>query len=772
MKRRMESVLTTLVVCALLVSAGISFGAYERESVAIIKDNLYDSLRDLASQQNAALKAEFGGILEVMNTLASAVSGQDGDAAGVNALLTQAAQSNLFAYAGVVDAQGEGHGSDGAPVAKGALGREALEAPTARYAQGKDQAYFVFTAPVEGAGAVFACCPEARFVDLLATRAMSERSYAFIANSGGEVIVHSNHPSYVNISGNILTFYEEVIMENGASQEQARKDLQEGRAGMLAYTYGNQYRYVSYAPVGVNDWFLFSVVDGNQVDGQVTQSRRLLIKLAAKLAAIAVAVAALWMLWDRRREREMKRLCEQTHQSEELRRMAEQLSYTILFEADPATGQIQYNDAFERQLGRKPQIVNFNDFLKDEVPMPPEEAQAWRRLAEEMKRGLPKSQVSVQLPHSNGERIWYRVSFQTLYNKDKSAPVRIVGRFANIERQEREQDKQLAQAERDELTGLMGHMAFMQRGAKRLSREGACALLIADIDGYKGARDIDGRYQGDQLLVRMSEAMRQVFAEGDLLGRLGGDTFAVLMAGGATAEDVAQRAGALCEAFEGEDGHTCSVGIAMSGKGADTISELSHRADKALYRAKLAGKHRFEFYEGMVAEHLSGQGRGDDAGQVLKRCAVALLASDALAVGMDEVLREIAQYYRADRAYVMQLNADTGEMFETYSWCAPGCEPPVDRRLMMMENSRMALALKEHHTLSVPEINERTVSDPQELKALLLRKVTALYMAPMSKAGFQGFLGIENPRDHVGGATVLKQVASCVVCALNKLEKK
>lgn len=766
MKRRLGTLATGLVVCALLAGAVMSFVTFGRENAQLIEENQHAALKDLAEEQNVALRTELDGMFEVMRTLAAAVP-QLGQEQVIWDFLRRSQQSAPFTYVGVVDAQGNAYVSDGTPVSMDILGLEDLTEPMVRYAQG--QALFLFAAPMEGGGAVFACYPEERFVHLLSTQAMSESSYAFLAGSDGQVIVHSDHPSYVSISNNTLRFYEEVVMENGCSAQQVAQDMARGQAGMLTYSYGNQYRYVIYAPVGINDWFLFSVVDGNQIEAQTNLSMTLVWRLAARLLIIAALAAALLIARDRRRERRAEELARQLQDSEQIRRMAQQMSYTILFEADPQTGAIFYNEAFERQLGHKPRIDNFNDFFKDDVPIAPEEVQAWRRLAEEMKRGLPKSQVSVCLPHSNGEKIWYRVSFQTLYNQDKSRPVRVVGRMANIERQEREQDKQLAQAERDELTGLMGHMAFMQRAAKRLHREDACALLIADIDGFKGARDIDGRYQGDQLLVRMSDAMRQVFDEGDLLGRLGGDTFAVLMAGGATPEAVARRAGALCEAFEEADGHTCSVGIALAGQDVDSISELSHRADKALYRAKLAGKHRYEFYEGMVAEHLASKGRGDDASQLVKRCAVALLTSEALALGMDEVLREVAQYYRASRAYVMQTNPKGDQIRETYSWCAPGHEPPGGEWAPIREGSLLKWALDEHHTLSVPEINENTVADPAELKALRERRVMAMYMAPMGVKA--GFLGIENPKDHVGNATALKQVAVCVASALSKLQK-
>ena len=74
--------------------------------------------------------------------------------------------------------------------------------------------------------------------------------------------------------------------------------------------------------------------------------------------------------------------------------------------------------------------------------MPPEIAHNWRIIAQELKRGVAKPHASVQLPHSNGEFLWYRISLVAIYNRDKSMPVRVLGRLANAGLQEQEEDQQ------------------------------------------------------------------------------------------------------------------------------------------------------------------------------------------------------------------------------------------------------------------------------------------------------------------------------------------
>lgn len=211
------------------------------------------------------------------------------------------------------------------------------EEPQVYWSRQDEESLFLFSAPTETGGVVFAYYPQERFTDLLGTHALGESSYAFIAKSDGQIILPSNHPSYTSFSNNTLDFYREVVMENGASVEQVAQDLSQGRSGMLSYMYGNQYRYVVYQSVGVNDWFLFSAVDGNQVDARPI-GRPAVVRLAVELTAIAVLVGLLVILRDRWRQGEMKSLEQRLEESREIRRLAEGMSYTILFEADPQTG--------------------------------------------------------------------------------------------------------------------------------------------------------------------------------------------------------------------------------------------------------------------------------------------------------------------------------------------------------------------------------------------------------------------------------------------------
>lgn len=162
----------------------------------------------------------------------------------------------------------------------------------------------------------------------------------------------------------------------------------------------------------------------------------------------------------------------------------------------------------------------------------------------------------------------------------------------------------------DFLTGTLSRRAFMERSQKLLSRleeQGQpVAVLMLDIDHFKRVNDQYGHAQGDMVLQDFAALASGLLRADDLLGRMGGEEFAVLLP--RTHRDqaliVAQR---ICEAarehiFPTADSDklhvTLSVGlhaVSIIGKN-DSIEQLLTRADEALYQAKHGGRNQVRQY--------------------------------------------------------------------------------------------------------------------------------------------------------------------------------
>jgi diguanylate cyclase (GGDEF)-like protein/PAS domain S-box-containing protein len=153
----------------------------------------------------------------------------------------------------------------------------------------------------------------------------------------------------------------------------------------------------------------------------------------------------------------------------------------------------------------------------------------------------------------------------------------------------------------DHLTGVLNRHCFLERAERELSRQvrhgGRCCIAMVDADHFKAVNDTHGHAAGDAALRAIADVLQTETHVDDLVGRLGGEEFAVLMPATTPelAEQVAERlrAGVAALRLEHEGQAillTVSVGIA-EGSTAD-LKQLLRDADAALYDAKHSGRNR------------------------------------------------------------------------------------------------------------------------------------------------------------------------------------
>jgi two-component system, cell cycle response regulator len=136
---------------------------------------------------------------------------------------------------------------------------------------------------------------------------------------------------------------------------------------------------------------------------------------------------------------------------------------------------------------------------------------------------------------------------------------------------------------------LFGQLAGLTSGARRHGRP--LAIAMADLDAFKAVNDRYGHATGDEVLVAAADALQRALRAEDVLGRLGGEEFLVLLPD-TDAEAAAQAAERMRSAVAGAGGPvavTASVGWAVLADGEEP-DDLVRRADTALYAAKAAGR--------------------------------------------------------------------------------------------------------------------------------------------------------------------------------------
>ena len=172
-------------------------------------------------------------------------------------------------------------------------------------------------------------------------------------------------------------------------------------------------------------------------------------------------------------------------------------------------------------------------------------------------------------------------------------------------------------SEADSLTGLLNRRAFEAQLKSRLEQHGtetSGALFYIDVDEFKRVNDEAGHANGDALLVTLAEVLRCQVRSGDLVGRLGGDEFAAFLAqiDAGSAEAKAEKIlAAWRRSLSNYADWRCDVGLSIgiacvSGRTSESPEAVIDRADKAMYRAKRAGKGRYRI-SGAIAGQDSGR---------------------------------------------------------------------------------------------------------------------------------------------------------------------
>jgi diguanylate cyclase (GGDEF)-like protein len=177
--------------------------------------------------------------------------------------------------------------------------------------------------------------------------------------------------------------------------------------------------------------------------------------------------------------------------------------------------------------------------------------------------------------------------------------VELVERFATMAAlaydSARQRETLREQVKRDGLTGLLNHRACHERLRQELEAGGPVAVVCIDLDHFKVINDAHGHAEGDRVLAATAERLRSVVRASDVVGRLGGEEFVLILPGvdAEGAEDCAERArAALAELTVRGRPLAASAGVAAAPADGVEPSELLANGDAALYWAKRTGRGR------------------------------------------------------------------------------------------------------------------------------------------------------------------------------------
>ncbi len=195
-------------------------------------------------------------------------------------------------------------------------------------------------------------------------------------------------------------------------------------------------------------------------------------------------------------------------------------------------------------------------------------------------------------------------------------PSKLILIISDIDRKKRQEIALKSRAERDGLTGLYNAATVRAKIEEALaygylSGEKQIFILL-DLDNYKLINDTFGHSSGDQVLMEMAQRLQKRFRSSDIIGRIGGDEFVILLRNINTDQYAETLLRELCEMLhqtytrnKEEVTLSASIGVAWAPEDGHTFAELYQKSDIALYQVKKQNKNGYRRYDG--AEDLKMQ---------------------------------------------------------------------------------------------------------------------------------------------------------------------
>lgn len=283
----------------------------------------------------------------------------------------------------------------------------------------------------------------------------------------------------------------------------------------------------------------------------------------------------------------------------------------IIFEWDLPSDSIFFSDTWERIFGYKPITQNFGKNVSASIShLHPDDVPLLFQHLRILKSGVNFQAIDARIARADGQYLWCRLRATAIYD-DSGALSKLVGIIINIDDEKRETSALKKQAERDSLTKLLNKQTATEKITQYLNSfpNGAnCVLMIIDLDHFKYVNDQYGHMAGDSVLTQCAKEIKSLFRPHDIVARIGGDEFLVLMKDISDRESVERRCSQLICAFRAIlqpylQAHTlsCSIGASFSPDHGTTYYDLFVAADRALYHAKDLGKNQYAFYSSAIA---------------------------------------------------------------------------------------------------------------------------------------------------------------------------
>ena len=286
-------------------------------------------------------------------------------------------------------------------------------------------------------------------------------------------------------------------------------------------------------------------------------------------------------------------------------RLLSKMSGEILFSYDAASDTLEFTEKYQEVFGGETRIRRASSYLENSGRLSPEDCRELYRRVRQLTPESPACRMDLRLKNNNGEPVWFELFLQAQWDLQHGGQLSgCFGKLASIHQLKQESLHWKEQAMHDYLTQLYSRQGFETAAKMILQSEQTApfSLMFLDVDHFKTVNDTLGHLAGDELLRSVGSTIKSLLRSTDIVARMGGDEFTVLMQGLEDREVLRKKAENICRAFREKldpqyhCGISASIGIVTYPADGKTYEELLRKADMALYEVKEHGKNGFAFY--------------------------------------------------------------------------------------------------------------------------------------------------------------------------------
>lgn len=459
-----------------------------------------------------------------------------------------------------------------------------------------DPSSFVLLQPVSGSDGLSGAL-RARIDAALLTggsvdsASLFQKTYTVLTRTDGS-IVYADTP-YPNDANLFSSAFQGGI--DSAEVRFIQQEFDKNEAKTIRFSgKGNSY-YMSWEPLSFHDWRIVRFARSPDVVLQTEMIVRGMvfagICLIALTAFFCVSLIMLLLRQKRRLETQQRRYD-----------ALAQFNDTLLFEYDVFTNRVTFTpNALERlALDAKCLKGGAGEYYMQYL-LHPDDLENIRTTIQPSQLRLGETYyLEARLRCRDGEYGWFGCQFKSIEERDEGAS-QIVGKLVDISDQ-RGREQTLRQAAlADALTGVYnrGVEALIN---KQLEKDPRGLFFMIDLDDFKMVNDSYGHAAGDAVLINVAQILREVFRPNDMIARVGGDEFAVFMAGTNDPTVAKNKAATIQSRIErvyipgSEQLISASIGAAASPQSGSTYDALTRAADQAMYSIKRNSKKGFALH--------------------------------------------------------------------------------------------------------------------------------------------------------------------------------